>query len=45
MAEARRFDLVVFGATGFTGGLVADYLAQASARESPCAISLATIGS
>lgn len=33
MAEARRFDLVVFGATGFTGGLVADYLAQASARE------------
>ena len=30
---ARRFDVVVFGATGFTGGLVADYLARASARE------------
>lgn len=24
----RTFDIVVFGATGFTGGLVADYLAQ-----------------
>ena len=23
----RQFDLVLFGATGFTGGLVADYLA------------------
>ncbi|MCD6060495.1 MAG: hypothetical protein K0S16_806 [Moraxellaceae bacterium] len=34
MATARRFDLVLFGATGFTGGLVADYLAAASRRES-----------
>jgi short subunit dehydrogenase-like uncharacterized protein len=24
----RRFDIVVFGATGFTGGLTADYLAE-----------------
>lgn len=30
----RQFDAVVFGATGFTGGLVAEYLAQASTRES-----------
>lgn len=33
MAQGRRFDLILFGATGFTGGLVADYLAQASTRE------------
>jgi short subunit dehydrogenase-like uncharacterized protein len=33
MAAGRRFDVVVFGATGFTGGLVADYLARASARD------------
>jgi short subunit dehydrogenase-like uncharacterized protein len=26
----RRLDIVLYGATGFTGGLVADYLAQAS---------------
>lgn len=30
----RRFDLVLFGATGFTGGLVAEYLAQVSRQES-----------
>lgn len=30
---SRDFDLVVFGATGFTGKLVADYLAKQSARE------------
>jgi short subunit dehydrogenase-like uncharacterized protein len=29
----KDFDLVLFGATGFTGRLVADYLAQAPARE------------
>lgn len=28
MAEAREFDLVVWGATGFTGRLVAEYLIQ-----------------
>jgi short subunit dehydrogenase-like uncharacterized protein len=28
----RRFDIVLYGATGFTGGLVADYLARASER-------------
>ena len=33
MAGERRFDLVLFGATGFTGGLVADYLAQVSVQE------------
>ena len=27
MRSSSRFDLVLFGATGFTGGLVADYLA------------------
>ncbi len=27
MAEHRDFDIVLFGATGFTGGLTADYLA------------------
>lgn len=30
MAASRRFDVVVFGATGFTGGLVAEYLAGRS---------------
>jgi saccharopine dehydrogenase (NAD+, L-glutamate forming) len=28
MPEAREYDLVLFGATGFTGGLTADYLAR-----------------
>jgi short subunit dehydrogenase-like uncharacterized protein len=28
MAEARPFDIVLFGATGFTGGLTAEYLAR-----------------
>ena len=27
-AENRPFDLVLFGATGFTGGLTAEYLAR-----------------
>lgn len=31
---ARRFDLVLFGATGFTGRLVAEYLARAAAGTS-----------
>ena len=26
--EARRFDIVLWGATGFTGKLVAEYLAR-----------------
>ncbi|MFZ5723335.1 MAG: saccharopine dehydrogenase family protein [Pseudomonadota bacterium] len=30
----RRYDIVLFGATGFTGGLVAEYLARAATRES-----------
>jgi short subunit dehydrogenase-like uncharacterized protein len=30
MSETREFDIVVFGATGFTGGLVAEYLAAQS---------------
>ena len=28
MAAQRKYDLVLFGATGFTGGLTAEYLAQ-----------------
>ena len=28
MASQRQYDLVLFGATGFTGGLTAEYLAQ-----------------
>jgi short subunit dehydrogenase-like uncharacterized protein len=28
MAEPREFDLALFGATGFTGGLTAEYLAE-----------------
>jgi short subunit dehydrogenase-like uncharacterized protein len=28
MADARPFDVVLFGATGFTGGLTAEYLAR-----------------
>lgn len=34
----RRFDLVLFGATGFTGGLTADYLAAALPAEARWAI-------
>ncbi|MFE3875583.1 saccharopine dehydrogenase family protein [Kitasatospora sp. NPDC059146] len=30
MAEPRPYDLVLFGATGFTGGLTAEYLARAA---------------
>ncbi|MBV8761193.1 MAG: saccharopine dehydrogenase NADP-binding domain-containing protein [Deltaproteobacteria bacterium] len=33
MAAAKDYDLVLFGATGFTGRLVADYLASAPKRE------------
>lgn len=33
MAE-RPYDIVLFGATGFTGALVAEYLARAASRES-----------
>lgn len=33
MGKKRTYDVVVFGATGFTGGLVADYLAQVSVTE------------
>lgn len=29
----RQFDVILFGATGFTGGLVAEYLAAAARRE------------
>ncbi|MDF1605939.1 saccharopine dehydrogenase NADP-binding domain-containing protein [Nocardioides sp. YIM 152315] len=32
MAAARELDLVLFGATGFTGGLTADYLARHAPR-------------
>jgi len=28
MTEQRKYDLVIFGATGFTGGLTAEYLAR-----------------
>jgi len=33
--ESRRFDIVVWGATGFTGKLVAEYLAQRDQQRSP----------
>jgi short subunit dehydrogenase-like uncharacterized protein len=33
MATARLYDLVLFGATGFTGELTAEYLARAAVRE------------
>ncbi|MDP2227964.1 MAG: saccharopine dehydrogenase NADP-binding domain-containing protein [Moraxellaceae bacterium] len=33
MGKQRSYDVVVFGATGFTGGLVADYLAEVSRHE------------
>lgn len=36
--DARPFDLVLFGATGFTGGLTADYLAASSPPGSRWAI-------
>ena len=31
----RAFDIVLFGATGFTGGLTADYLAAHNADPKP----------
>ncbi len=34
MQAEREFDLVIYGATGFTGGLVADYFAQRASRSS-----------
>lgn len=33
MIAPRPYDIIVFGATGFTGGLTAHYLAQAAGRE------------
>lgn len=33
MSDARPFDIVLFGATGFTGELVAEYLAEAAPRD------------
>lgn len=33
MSDSRRYDIVVFGASGFTGSLVAHYLAEALKRE------------
>jgi short subunit dehydrogenase-like uncharacterized protein len=33
MSAKRKFDVIVFGATGYTGGLVAQYLAKVSAQE------------
>jgi len=38
--ESRDFDIVLLGATGFTGGLIADYLA----REAPSAVRIALAG-
>ncbi len=40
MPDAREFDLVLFGATGFTGGLTADYLA----RHAPAGLRWALVG-
>jgi short subunit dehydrogenase-like uncharacterized protein len=40
MPEAREYDLVLFGATGFTGGLTADYLA----RHAPAGLRWALVG-
>lgn len=39
-SDARDFDIVLLGATGFTGGLIADYLAA----NSPSAVSIALAG-
>ncbi|MGH3370446.1 MAG: saccharopine dehydrogenase family protein, partial [Nocardioidaceae bacterium] len=33
MTEPRAFDIVLFGATGFTGGLTAEYLARNAPRD------------
>jgi short subunit dehydrogenase-like uncharacterized protein len=33
MAKTRELDIVLFGATGFTGRLAAEYLARKAARE------------
>ena len=35
MSTQRAYDVVVFGATGFTGGLVAEYLAAQGSRDRP----------
>ena len=34
----RAFDIVLFGATGFTGELVAEYLAEGADAGTRCAI-------
>ncbi len=40
MATARKYDLALFGATGFTGGLTADYLAA----HAPAGLKWALVG-
>ena len=40
MTEKRQYDLALFGATGFTGGLTADYLAA----NSPVGLTWALVG-
>lgn len=44
MQTERIFDVVVFGATGFTGGLVAEYLARSGARDARWAIAGRSVG-
>ena len=41
MSTQRAYDVVVYGATGFTGGLVAEYLATHGARDQPLRWALA----
>lgn len=43
MAE-RSYDLVLFGATGFAGGLTAEYLARCSAHHAPAGLRWALAG-
>ncbi len=38
MASERAYDLVLLGATGFTGGLTADYLATKAPADLPWAV-------
>lgn len=44
MTTTRDLDIVLFGATGFTGGLVADYLAETSKEHGPSGLRWALAG-
>ncbi len=44
MSDSRKYDLIVFGATGFTGALTAEYLAQHAPAKTRWALAGRNIG-